>query len=123
MASEPAPIPTEAFAALNAWVRSFDPSAEGLMLVYVSHGMKAKIPMPHVGGDDEVIDDPSANLTQMEAAVLEVVRDQMKPGESLSTDEIAKRAGYANSGALRSFLKSVASALKLKITTRGVSKS
>jgi len=125
MPAEPAPIPTEAFAALNAWVRSFDPSAEGLMLVYVSHGMKAKIPMPHVGGEEDADaqDDPSANLTVMESEILQLLRDVMKPGDQWTYDEIAQKSGYKNAGAFRAFIKAMAPALRISITNRGCKKT
>lgn len=61
-------------------------------------------------------------LSPMEAAILEVV-GSMKVGEVMTTDEIAKRAGYQNSGKMRGYLKLIAPAAKLRSTYRGWAKT
>lgn len=120
--ADPPLTPDALFAALNAWVRSFDPRAQGLVILYESGGMRGKIPVPFEG-DSEEQDDPSANLTVMERDILQVLRDDMKPGDVWTYDDIAKKAGWKYSGSLRAAVKSFAPALKITVTTRGCKKT
>jgi alkylated DNA nucleotide flippase Atl1 len=58
-------------------------------------------------------DCPADDLTPKDKAVLQVI-DEMAVGSVLSNDQIAQAAGYANSGKLRTFMKTLAIAGRLK---------
>lgn len=57
-------------------------------------------------------------LTDKQRAVLQVI-DKMKVGDVLSTQEIARRSGYGNTGDLRNYLKILQVAGKLLGTNQG----
>jgi O6-methylguanine-DNA--protein-cysteine methyltransferase len=67
-------------------------------------------------------DDAESDLTPMQSAVSEVVR-AMKPGEVMTMEEIAKKAGYTANGKLRDFVRLIAPGAGLRSTNRGLVKS
>ena len=109
--------PAMMFAALDAWVKSFDPDACDLQIVYRARGAIGHIlvPSPREQSDEDTV----IELTEMQAAVLQAVRDEMKPGDTGSMEEIAMKSGYFCSGKLRDYVRSIAPILKLRSTNRG----
>jgi hypothetical protein len=69
-----------------------------------------------------VDEDEATNLTEMQSAVVTVV-DQIPTGHVRTTYEIARAAGYSDSGKLRSFVKSLAIAGRLRRVHRGWQKT
>lgn len=61
----------------------------------------------------KAIDDPTDMMSPMQKAIIQVI-DEMEIGELATNDDLAEKAGYANTGPLRSFVKSLAIAGRLK---------
>jgi hypothetical protein len=85
-------------------------------------GRPASLPLPLTAAVRPAkIDPPNAHTTPMQAAVLTVV-NEMKVGEELSYDEIADKAGYANTGHLRAYLKELEATGRVRVQITGTTR-
>lgn len=107
--------PQRVFGELVKLLRQLDPSVESAKVVYRGVG-KGTIPVPldavaaddHGDDDDEQLN-PFApeRLTPMQRDVVQAI-DEMLVGTVLSYAELADKAGCANSGPFRTFVKGYA---------------
>ncbi len=61
-------------------------------------------------------------LTPMQESVMEVIED-MTPGDVFSNEDFAEKSGYANTGAMRDFIRKSARKNGLRKTNKGWHKS
>ena len=80
------------------------------VLIELADGRTQRLELPV---SPVVEDDPADDLTPKQKAILQVI-DEMKIGDVLSNEQVATNAGYSCSSDLRSFVKSVAMAGRLK---------
>lgn len=71
--------------------------------------------------DPDMVQTEGSELTERHRAILQVI-EKMKVGDVLSTEEIAKRSGYANTGGLRNYLKILQASGRLLGTSQGQQK-
>lgn len=114
---DPTPLPRDVYAAIAGMIEPLTGSAglARLKIVYETEdGQRGSIPVPvparNAGSD------PVSTLTEMQAAVLQVI-DEATPGTVLTTDTIAAQSGYANTGKLREYIRSLVDAGRLSRAT------
>lgn len=92
--------------------RMWGPKRIKRMIFIDEDGERTSIVLPlllRVEPDDE----PGEQLTDMEAAVLEVI-DGVSVGTVISTDEIARRSGFSNTDEMRKFLQLLAKSNRIR---------
>ena len=108
--------PQTAYDAVTALVLALASDAENIRVVYDTATGRGVIPIP--AHDAETVADEPSPLTEMQAAVAEVIKEA-KHGETLSFEGIALKSGYANSEGLRGFVRTLSATGQLEKTPKG----